>query len=131
MSGSPAITPAEFAQQVKRQIALEQLILEYVPSLTKSGVGFKGLCPFHKEKTPSFYVHPENGFYHCFGCQAHGDAIKFVQEMEKLDFMLALEALARRAGLKLPSFAPGNLALPDQEKRLEQLRCLCAWAEGF
>jgi len=131
MSTSLLTTPAEFAQTLKAQVAIEQIIAEYVPSLVRAGASFKGLCPFHKEKTPSFHVHPENGFYHCFGCGVHGDAIKFVQEVEKVDFMMALELLARRAGLKVPAFRAGEERQPDHEKHLDLLRQLCAWAETF
>ncbi|HPK01020.1 MAG TPA: DNA primase [Candidatus Sumerlaeota bacterium] len=126
------ITPAQFAQQVKDRLALDQLIAEYVPSLRRSGNSLKGLCPFHKEKTPSFNVHVELGFYHCFGCGAHGDAIKFVQEIEKIDFMLALEQLARRAGLQMPRFGRGEgPARPEREEQLARLKAACAWAEAF
>lgn len=124
-------SPAEFAQQLKYLLAIEQVVAEYVPSLHRAGSSFKGLCPFHGEKTPSFHVNPEHGFYHCFGCQAHGDVIKFVQEIEKIDFMMALEVLARRAGVSLPSFRQGEGRQPDHDRRLEELRALCSWAEEF
>ena len=131
MSSSAPQNPIEFAQHLKAVVAIEQVLAEYIPSLVRSGAGFKGLCPFHKEKSPSFYVHPEQGFYHCFGCQAHGDVIRFVQEIEKTDFMMAIESLARRAGLTLPTFQSGPGRSPEEEKRLESLRAVCAWAEGF
>src|SRR6478736_6099746 len=70
-------------------------------ALKKSGRRFVGLCPFHPEKTPSFSVNQENGFYYCFGCAASGDAITFVREVEHLDFVGAVERLAARAGIQL------------------------------
>ena len=131
MSSSTPPSLRDFAQQLKDHVPIDTVIGEYVPSMVRAGNSFKACCPFHKEKTPSFHVNPEHGFYHCFGCQAHGDVIKFVQEIEKTDFMAALEILARRAGLAVPRFSPGEDRTPDEEKRLQQLRELCAWAEGF
>src|SRR5712692_989795 len=70
-------------------------------ALKRSGRRFVGLCPFHPEKTPSFSINPENGFYYCFGCAASGDAITFVREVEHLDFVGAVERLAARAGITI------------------------------
>jgi DNA primase len=70
-------------------------------ALKRVGTRYRGLCPFHQEKTPSFYVNAELGLYRCFGCQASGDAITFVREMEHLDFVDAVERLAARAGVSL------------------------------
>ena len=126
------LTPAQFAQQLKDQLRIEQVIGEYIPTIVRAGTGFKGLCPFHKEKTPSFHIHPDRGFYHCFGCGASGDLVKFVQEIEKVDFMIALELLARRAGMSMPEF--GSSSGPRGEERdrlLEDLRRLCEWGEQF
>ena len=70
-------------------------------SLKRAGASFKGLCPFHEEKSPSFHVNRSNGSYHCFGCAAHGDAISFLMQYERLDFQQAVEFLAERAGVTL------------------------------
>jgi DNA primase len=70
--------------------------------LKKSGREYKACCPFHSEKTPSFWVSPDKQFYHCFGCGAHGTALGFLMEYEKLSFVEAVEDLAQRAGLELP-----------------------------
>ena len=70
-------------------------------ALKRVGSRYRGLCPFHQEKTASFYVNPELGVYRCFGCQASGDAITFVREMEHLDFVEAVERLAGKAGIQL------------------------------
>ena len=70
-------------------------------ALKRVGTRYRGLCPFHQEKTPSFYVNAEMGLYRCFGCQASGDAITFVREMEHLDFVEAVERLAAKAGITL------------------------------
>ncbi len=71
-------------------------------SLKKAGREYKACCPFHSEKTPSFWVSPDKQFYHCFGCGAHGTALGFLMEYEKLSFVEAVEDLAQRAGLELP-----------------------------
>lgn len=70
-------------------------------ALRREGRRYKGLCPFHTEKSPSFTVNPELGLYHCFGCGVGGDAISFVREIEHLDFVGAVERLASRAGISL------------------------------
>lgn len=88
----------ETIDRVRRETKLVELVGETV-KLQRRGRSFTGLCPFHKEKTPSFHVNAERGFYHCFGCHASGDAIKFVQETEGLDFVEAVRALAERAGI--------------------------------
>ena len=131
MAGQPPPSLRDFVEQVKDAIPLDQLVAEHVPSLTRAGMNFKGLCPFHNEKTPSFHVKPDMGFYHCFGCGAHGDHLTFVQEMEKIDFKLALEQLARRAGMQMPALGFGDRPTPDDQRRLDQLRELCNWAEEF
>ena len=73
--------------------------------LARSGRQWKGCCPFHGEKTPSFYVY-EDGHYHCFGCGAHGDAISFVMQSQGAGFMEAVERLAAEAGLEVPKPSP-------------------------
>lgn len=86
--------------EIRERTDLVALVAEYV-SLKKSGSSFKGLCPFHSEKTPSFYVHPDRGFFHCFGCQASGDAIAFLMQLEGVPFREAVTHLAERAGVEL------------------------------
>src|ERR1700680_2481907 len=74
----------------------------------KSGREFKACCPFHNEKSPSFWVSPEKQFYHCFGCGAHGTVVGFLMQYEKLGFLDAVADLAQRAGLELPREAMGT-----------------------
>lgn len=88
------------AQEIKDRIDIVDLVNQYVP-LKRSGLNHKGLCPFHKEKSPSFMVNSERQIYKCFGCDEGGDAISFVQKMEGLTFPEALELLADRVGIKL------------------------------
>lgn len=100
-----------------------------VTSLKKTGRSWKGLCPFHTEKTPSFHVHPERGFYYCFGCGAKGDAITFVRETERLEFPEAVAYLARRAGITLPVRKGGTRA--DRAKETRVAEALAAAAAFF
>ncbi len=74
--------------------------------ITKAGREFKGCCPFHNEKTPSFYVNDDKGFYHCFGCSAHGDAIRWMTDQRGLGFMDAVKELADAAGMEVPAPDP-------------------------
>jgi DNA primase len=94
---------------VKREVLARIDIGEYIGtfvSLRKRGNDLVGLCPFHGEKTPSFHVHPDRGFFKCFGCAAGGDVIRFVQLHDNLGFVDALTALAKRAGIELASEGP-------------------------
>lgn len=86
--------------RIRQTISLVELVGETV-KLQRRGRSWVGLCPFHKEKTPSFHVNDERGSYHCFGCQAHGDAFRFVQEIEGMDFVEAVHRLAERAGVQI------------------------------
>ena len=86
--------------EVKSRLNIVDVIAARVP-LKKAGRHFKGLCPFHSEKTPSFIVSPERATWHCFGCGKGGSVIDFVMEYEHVDFVEALEALAEKAGVKL------------------------------
>jgi len=92
--------PRETIEEVRSRNDIADVIGSYL-SLKNAGTRFKALCPFHKEKSPSFTVSPDRQIYHCFGCGAGGDVIRFVQEYEKVDFMTALQMLADRAGMEL------------------------------
>ncbi len=86
---------------VRDRTDIVAVITESVPSLKKRGRRFLGLCPFHKEKTPSFNVNPDTGLYHCFGCKESGDAIRFLEKVEGYPFADAVRALAERAGVAI------------------------------
>jgi len=98
--------PRETIDEIRSRNDIVDVIGSYL-SLKNAGTRFKALCPFHKEKTPSFTVSPDRQIYHCFGCDAGGDVIRFVQEYEKVDFMIALQMLADRAGMEL-NFEEGD-----------------------
>ncbi len=91
----------EFKQELKARTDIADVISSYV-QLKKAGRNLVGLCPFHNEKSPSFSVSRENGFFYCFGCGAGGDAITFIRKIENLDYIDAVKLLADRAGLTIP-----------------------------
>jgi DNA primase len=93
--------PASFVDDLKSHVDIVQVVQERV-QLRKTGATWKGLCPFHGEKTPSFHVNGEKGFFHCFGCGVGGDVIKFVELYDKVAFPEAIRMLAARAGLQVP-----------------------------
>jgi DNA primase len=92
----------EFVEQLKSAVDIVSVIGEYVRLRKSSAYRYSGLCPFHSEKTPSFSVHASKQFYHCFGCHAHGDVLKFVMEIEGVSFYEALKSLAERYGIPMP-----------------------------
>ena len=107
--------PPEFIEDLRQRVPLSDIIGRRV-KLIRKGRRFSGLCPFHSEKTPSFSVVDDDGFYHCFGCGAHGDAISFLREMDGLDFMEAVERLADMAGLAMPKSTHIDPAVTRQRK---------------
>lgn len=90
----------EKIEEIKRQTDIVGLISQYVP-LKKVGKNYRANCPFHNEKDPSFYVVPEKGIFHCFGCRKGGNAITFLMEYEKLDFPAAVKRLAKNLGIEI------------------------------
>ena len=92
-----------FTDELRQRLSLVDVIGRRV-SLVKKGQNYWGCCPFHNEKTPSFSVNEDKGFYHCFGCGEHGDIISFVMKSENIDFKEAIKELADMAGLKIPVY---------------------------
>ncbi len=97
--------PKAFLDEVRARVPVSDVIGRRI-KLTRAGREFKGCCPFHHEKTPSFYVNDQKGFYHCFGCGVHGDVIRFLTDHDNLGFMDAVEQLANQAGLQVPKPSP-------------------------
>ncbi len=93
--------PEEFIQELKSRADIADVVGSYV-KLKKVGRNLMGLCPFHNEKSPSFSVSSENGFFHCFGCGVGGDVITFIKQIENLDYVDAVRFLAQRAGMTVP-----------------------------
>lgn len=104
---------SDTVDKIKERIDIVELIGGYV-DLKQAGASYKGCCPFHKEKTPSFFVSPERGTFHCFGCGRGGDIFTFIEEQEGLDFKGALAFLAHRAGVELVPEAPEKRELRDR-----------------
>jgi DNA primase len=102
-----ALFPQSFIEDLRLQADIVRVIQDYV-SLKKAGTSYKGLCPFHAEKTPSFTVNREKGFFHCFGCNAGGDVFKFLELQEKLGFQDSVRHLAQKFGLKVPEPETGR-----------------------
>ena len=94
--------PQNFIDDLKAQADIVRVVQDSV-SLKKSGATYKGLCPFHGEKTPSFHVNSDKGFFHCFGCGVGGDVIKFLELRDKITFPEAVRQLAERSGMTLPN----------------------------
>src|SRR3954469_24818860 len=96
-----ALFPPSFIDDLKSQADIVQVVQERVP-LRRSGSAWKGLCPFHGEKTPSFQVIGDKGVFHCFGCGVGGDVIKFIELYDKVTFPEAVRQLAARIGMPVP-----------------------------
>lgn len=106
----------ESIQRVRDQVKIAAVVGERV-KLERRGRSLIGLCPFHKEKSPSFHVNDERGFYYCFGCHASGDAIKFVQELEGLSFIEAVRELAERLGIDIVEMRSEQERRQDNEAK--------------
>ena len=108
----PAIKPS-CVRDIKNRVNLSDVVSR-VATLKKVGARWRALCPFHGEKTPSFYVDADKGFYKCFGCGKAGDIISFVRETEQLTFTEAVEALGQRFGVPIEYEAGAG---PSREER--------------
>jgi DNA primase len=111
------VIPPDFIPLLLQRIDIVDVVGAHV-NLKKSGASLKGLCPFHGEKTPSFHVTPSRQTYHCFGCGAHGDALRFMMDHQGLGFIDAVQELARRAGLEVPN----DTRSPEQRAQSEQAK---------
>ena len=120
-----SFTPA-LLEEIRGRADIVELVGQWV-KLKKAGENWKGLCPFHTEKTPSFTVNPKKGIFHCFGCKAGGDAFSFLRKKERLDFPEAVRVLAQRVGVELPT----DGALRVQDGKLEGLRAVMTRAARF
>jgi DNA primase len=109
-----------FKEELRSRLTLSDIIGRKV-RLTRAGREFKGCCPFHNEKTPSFYVNDDKQFYHCFGCGAHGDAIGFVMQHDNKSFIEAIEELAGEANMEVPQQSPQDIQKAKEEKSLFSL----------
>jgi DNA primase len=97
--------PPAFLDELRARLTLSDIVGKRL-RLTRAGREFKACCPFHNEKSPSFYVNDDKQFFHCFGCGAHGDVIGFAMRHDRLSFPEAVENLAAQAGLAVPRDTP-------------------------
>lgn len=107
--------PKHFVDDLRTRLPVSDVVGKSV-KLTRAGREYKGCCPFHHEKTPSFTVNDQKGFYHCFGCGAHGDIVNFVMQNNNLSFVDAVESLAAQAGMRVPETKPQDRERYDKEK---------------
>ena len=112
---------SNFTDELRARLSVVDVVGRVVP-LNKKGQNYWGCCPFHNEKTPSFSVNEEKGFYHCFGCGEHGDIISFTMKHNNMDFKSAIAELANMAGLKMPDYKPRD---PNVVKREDALFDIC------
>ncbi|MCR9256347.1 MAG: DNA primase [Alphaproteobacteria bacterium] len=120
---------SDFLDLLRDRVRVSEVVARKV-SLRKDGREFKGLCPFHNEKTPSFYVNDDKGFYHCFGCGAHGSQFDFIMETEGRSFPEAVEALAGLAGVEVPRESPEARERQQHRNSLQDvLEAACRYFE--
>ncbi|PIZ19262.1 MAG: DNA primase [Deltaproteobacteria bacterium CG_4_10_14_0_8_um_filter_43_12] len=108
--------PDDKLEEIKDRVSIVEVISDYV-SLKKAGKNYKGLCPFHSEKTPSFMVNEEKQIFHCFGCNTGGNVFNFLMKMDRLSFPEAARGLARRYGIDLPKI---KISEADKEENLKR-----------
>lgn len=114
---------SNFLDELKSRNEIVSVIEKYI-RLERKGRGFWACCPFHHEKTPSFYVNDVEQCYHCFGCREHGDVIKFVQKIESCDFIQAVEILCKNAGMDMPQLVGGENIEQKKREKEQILKCL-------
>jgi DNA primase len=120
---------SDTVQQIKDRLEIQDIVGGYV-KLTKAGKSLRGLCPFHKEKTPSFHVSPERGTWHCFGCGLGGDGFSFIEKIEGVDFKGALKILAEKAGVVVEYSQSGNENASKKERLRELMNKASEWYAG-
>ena len=113
--------PPGFLDELRARVSLSDIVGRKVSLKRKSGAEYTGLCPFHNEKTPSFTVSDKKGFFHCFGCGVHGDAVGFVMKTEGLSFPESVEKLAREVGLPVPRATPAERERAERVSTLQQV----------
>ena len=106
---------------IRSRVVIQDVIRRYVPSLKKKGKNYLGLCPFHKEKTPSFTVSPDKQIFYCFGCHTGGNIFNFIGKMERLEFPESVRFVADMVGVELRDEKRGDTALNEALYRLNKM----------
>ena len=114
------VIPASVIEDIRYRCDIEDVISSYI-TLKRAGTNLKGLCPFHSEKTPSFVVYKDTQSFYCFGCGAGGDVINFIMRQENMDYVSAVECLAKRAGIALPDFNDRGISQGPGRSRIFQM----------
>ena len=125
-----AVIPESFKQDLLNRIDIVEVVGRYV-QLRKAGANYSGLCPFHNEKTPSFTVSPAKQFYHCFGCQKHGNAIGFLMDYGGMGYVDAIKELAASVGMQVPAWQPRTPQEAQQKEHEGGLAALLEKAMAF
>ena len=112
--------PPQFLDELRHRVSLSSLVGRKV-KLQRAGREWRAPCPFHQEKTPSFYVNDQKAFFHCFGCGAHGDSVGFLMRHDNLSFVEAVEALAVEAGMEVPKPTEAERQRYEQHKTLHEV----------
>jgi DNA primase len=120
--------PPQFLDEIRNRISVSQVVGRFVALKQKGKGQFTGLCPFHSEKTASFSVSDTKGFYHCFGCGAHGDVVRFLTENRGLHFVDAVKELASQAGLEVPKYTKED---EERYKKIDDIYQVLELACGF
>lgn len=125
-----SVIPKNYIDELRQRLTLSEIIGKRI-KVTRAGREFKACCPFHNENTPSFTINDQKGFYHCFGCGAHGDVVGFVMQHDNLAFMDAVEQLSAQAGLEMPKATPEERQKFEKQKTLyDVIEAGCKWFEA-
>lgn len=123
--------PQQVVEEILGRTNVLEIVQQYV-ALKRSGINYKGLCPFHQEKTPSFYVHPGKGIYKCFGCGEGGDSVNFLMSLEGWTFQEAVRSLAGRLGIEIPEESEEDAKVARQRQEAKrQYQQIMELARGY
>lgn len=121
--------PQSFIEEIRARLRVSEVVGKHIP-IRRAGREYHALCPFHKEKSPSFTINDEKGFFHCFGCGAHGDVIGFTMDYEHLGYRETIERLASEAGLAVPQPTRAEAEKFNREQSLQQvMEAVAGWLE--
>ncbi len=118
--------PKETIEYIRERVRIEDIAMKYIPSLKKKGKNYIGLCPFHREKTPSFSVSPDKQIFHCFGCNTGGNVFTFISKIENIEFLESVKRAADIAGVAIRDENPEK-----NEGSIEKIRRINRYAMNF
>ena len=125
---SAARQGSDYKALVLQAVDIVQLVGQSV-ALKRRGKDYVGLCPFHNEKTPSFHVSPTKQYFRCYGCKASGNAIDFVMQRDRVEFIEALRSLGEQAGVEMPKYGVSKEKMGERQVLLEAHSAACAFFE--